>query len=114
MSKVYPFFAARGEHRELGRWHGEQCREQLRGFLDYIGSLLRLSRPQLRDRASRFLPLFDTHCPHLVEEIRGLAEGADVPFAEALAMQIRAELGQIQEEACTTFVISGRGTANGQ
>src|SRR5262249_44462066 len=105
---------ARGTHRELGRQHGEQCRDRLLAFLDYLGSTLRLSREQVHARALRFLPLFERHCPHLVEEVRGLAEGAAVPLGEALAVQIRGEMGAALPEGCTTFVIAGRGTATGQ
>jgi len=114
MSEAYPQFAARGTHRELGRQHGEQARAQVRGFLDYLAHLLRLSREQLHSRALRFLPLFEQHCPHLVDEVRGLGEGSGVPLAEALAVQVRGELGPVQDEGCTTFVISPRGTTAGQ
>jgi isopenicillin-N N-acyltransferase-like protein len=114
MGKVYPLFNAQGTHRELGRQHGEQGRAQVRGFLDYLAHSLRLSREGLQSRALRFLPLFEQHCPHLLDEVRGLAEGAGVPLAEALAVQIRGELGFITDEACTTFVISPRGTASGE
>jgi hypothetical protein len=48
----------------------------------------------------RFLPLFEQHCAHLVNEVHGLAEGADVPFADALVVQIRGELGPVVAEAC--------------
>jgi isopenicillin-N N-acyltransferase-like protein len=114
MAASYPLFEARGTQRELGRQHGEQCRDRLHAFLDYLASLLKLSRAQLQARALRFLPLFDTHCPHLVEEVRGLAEGAGVSFADALAVQIRGELGPVGDEACTTFVASARAAAAGQ
>src|SRR4051812_21602571 len=114
MSDSYPLFAARGAHRELGRRHGEQARGRVRGFLDYLGHTLALSREQLRARALGFLPLFERHCPHLVDEVRGLAEGVGVPFAEALAVQVRGELGQAPAGGCTTFVVSARGTAGGQ
>jgi isopenicillin-N N-acyltransferase-like protein len=112
--KPYPFFHARGDHRELGRQHGEQCRTQLQGLLDYLGLTLKLSRPQIHARAMQFLPLFERHCPHLVEEVRGLAEAGRLPFAEALAVQLRGEMGQVAEGACTTFVISARGTGGRQ
>jgi isopenicillin-N N-acyltransferase-like protein len=65
----------------------------------------------MRERALRFLPLLERHCAHLVEEIRGLAEGADVPFADALAVQVRSEMAG---EGCTTFVISAPETTTGQ
>src|SRR5206468_3529765 len=86
----------------------------LRGYLDYLGHGLCLSRDQLRARSLRFLPLFEKHCPHLVEELRGLAEGADVDLAEALAVQVRGELGPVGGEGCTTLVVAPRGTAAGQ
>src|SRR5436190_23826065 len=100
MTSAYPFFDARGTPAELGRQHGEQCRESIRAFLDYLGHTLKLSREQLRARAVRFLSLFEQHCQHLVDEIRGLAEGAGVPPADALAVQVRGELGQSNGEGC--------------
>jgi isopenicillin-N N-acyltransferase like protein len=113
-SEAYPLFEARGPHRELGRQHGEQARTRVRAFLDYLGRSLRLSREQIRARAMRFLPLFEQHCPHLVEEIHGVAEGASVPLADALAVQIRGELAQAGGEGCTAFVIGPRGAADGR
>src|SRR5262245_22840912 len=102
----YPLFEASGSHRELGRCHGEQAREQIRGFVDYLGGSLKLARDELHARALRFLPLFERHTPHLVDEIRGLAEGAVVSFAEALAAQVRGELTHVHPEGCTAFVAS--------
>jgi isopenicillin-N N-acyltransferase-like protein len=114
MSATYPLFEARGTPREVGRQHGEQCRDRLHAFLDYLGNALRLARAPLQARALQFLPLFERHCPHLLEEVGGLAEGAGVALAEALAVQIRAELGPVPAEACTTFVVAAPGTADGQ
>jgi len=110
----FPCYTAAGTSYELGQQHGAQARAQIHGFLDYLGSTLELSRAQLHLRAMRFLPLFEQFAPHLVEEIRGLAEGAGIPMAEALAVQIRGELAQVQDEGCTTFVIAPRGCACGQ
>lgn len=111
-SSSYPLIHARGNHRELGRQHGEQCRESLRRFLDYLGVTLKFTRAEIQRRALQFQPLFQRHAPHLVEEIRGLAEGAGVPLAEALAVQVRGEMAQLPGEGCTTFVISPAGTAD--
>lgn len=113
MTEQFPLVRAVGTHRDLGRQHGEQASQQIRGFLEYLASSLDLSREQLRERAMRFQPLFDRVCPHLLEEVEGLAEGAGIACADALAVQIRGELGQVQEGGCTTFVIGERGTADG-
>jgi isopenicillin-N N-acyltransferase-like protein len=114
MALAYPFFSAAGTHRELGRQHGEQARPRVHGFLDFLGRLLKLSREQMRARALRFRPLFERHCPHLLDEVEGLAEGAGVAVADALAVQLRGELGQLDEGGCTTFVLSRAATSTGQ
>ncbi len=114
MQKKFPLVQAAGSPRELGRQHGEQAGERIRGFLDYLAATLKLSRKALQARALRFEPLFQQHCPHLLEEVQGLAEGARIPLGDALASQLRGELGQLTEAACTSFAISGRGTAGGE
>lgn len=110
----YPLIQASGTPRELGRSHGEQAASRIQAFLEYLGRSLKLTPDTLGQRALRFLPLFERHCPQLAEEVRGLAEGAGIPFAAALALQLRGELGMVGDGACTTFVIGPRGTAEGQ
>ena len=104
----YPFYRARGTHLELGRQHGEQASERIKQHLDVICSGSKISRVELRRRAMRFEPMFRRHCPHLLEEIRGLAEGARITFAEAMACNIRGEIGHAKQEGCTAYV-AGRG-----
>ena len=74
MTQQYPLFEAQGEPRDLGRQHGEQAREQIRGYLDYLSESLRLTREQMRQRALRFLPLFESQCPDLLIEAEGLGQ----------------------------------------
>ncbi|MDA1053427.1 MAG: C45 family autoproteolytic acyltransferase/hydrolase [Planctomycetota bacterium] len=110
----FPFYRAEGTHRELGRQHGEQAKRQIAAHLDFMGSSLMLSREELRRRAMQFQPLFAQHCPHLVEEIEGLGEGAGVAFADALAVNIRSALTKASDGGCTSFVVARRGTRKGQ
>ena len=113
-SATYPLFVAAGSPRELGVQHGEQAADRIHAFLDFLASSLRLSRETMRERALRFRPLFEKVCPHLLEEIDGLAEGAKLNPADALVVQLRGELAMLPEGACTTFVVSRRGTSNGE
>ena len=101
----YPIYRAQGSHRELGRQHGEQAAHHIKAHLDYIASSAKLGAETLRRRALRFEPLFARHCPHLAEEIRGLAEGARLTFADALAVNIRGEIGQVKEDGCTAYAV---------
>ena len=112
ISKVveYPLYRAKGTHRELGRQHGEQAADHIRQHLDVICKGSKLSRAGLRKRAATFRPMFDRYCRHLLEEMRGLAEGAAVTFEEAMACSIRGEIGNAKE-GCTAYVIGRERTA---
>ena len=110
----YPLVVAQGSPRELGRQHGEQASGKIHAHLDMMTSQGRMSRETLRTRALMFQPLFEKYCPHLVEEIRGLAEGARIEFAEAMAVNIRGELHHASAEGCTAYVIGRAGTSNRQ
>ena len=110
MSQQYPFIEACGHPREIGRQHGEQAAVQIDGYLDFLAGSLRQTREQLRQRAMCFLPLFESACPDLVDEMTGLAEGAKLAFADALVAQMRGELAQVADGGCTTFAIAPRGT----
>lgn len=110
----YPIYRASGTHRQLGQQHGEQAKQHIHAHLEYMCSTMRVSRAQLRERAGRFQSLFQTHCPHLLEEIQGLGQGAGIAFADALAVNIRGALNATRDGGCTAFVVSERGTADRQ
>lgn len=114
MADPFPFYTARGSHRELGRQHGEQARDQIHAHLEAIQRSTRLARQTLESRALQFKPLFETHCPHLLEEIKGLAAGAGISLADALAVNIRGALGTVTDEGCTSFVAGRESTASGE
>jgi isopenicillin-N N-acyltransferase-like protein len=72
------------------------------------------SREDLMARALRFLPALNAFAPHLVEEIRGIADGARLPFAEVLLVNVRSEVMGIAEteSLCTSFALGRSATAN--
>lgn len=109
---VYPLFRARGTHRELGQQHGEQASGRIKEHLDLIASGQKISREEVRRRALRFRPMFEQYCPHLLEEMSGMAEGAGVTLPEAMACNIRGEMGQAKGEGCTAYVIGRSSTAH--
>jgi predicted choloylglycine hydrolase len=110
----YPSYRAEGTHRQIGHQHGEQAKEHIKSHLDFMCSSMELSRKQLRDRALAYRPLFEEYCPHLIDEIQGLAEGAGITFADGLATNIRGALSQTPEGGCTAFVVSKLGTSDGE
>jgi isopenicillin-N N-acyltransferase-like protein len=72
-----------------------------------------LSRSDILARTHDFLPLFERYAPGMVEELRGISEGARISFEEALLLQIRGEIVYATTGACTTFAVSGRVTRDG-
>jgi len=111
---AYRLVRAEGGHRALGQQHGEQAVEEIKTHVDYIRRSQQLSRERLQAKALRFQPLFERHCPHLLAEIEGLAEGAGVSLAEALAVNIRGELEKVENEGCTTYAMGKKCTADGE
>lgn len=108
-----PLFHATGSAQELGRLHGEQAKLKIKAFLAWLCESLDVKEDELARRALRFRSLFEAHCPHLLEEVHGLADGAGINRDLALACQLRGELGATVSEGCTTFVVGPRGTADG-
>ncbi|MFN5299344.1 MAG: C45 family autoproteolytic acyltransferase/hydrolase [Planctomycetaceae bacterium] len=113
MATEYPLIEAAGDPWTLGVQHGEQAARFIRGYLDSLAESLRLTRQALRDRARRFEPLFDQHCPELLVESRGLERGAGLLPVDGLVVQLRGELAQLPDGGCTTFAIGPAGTASG-
>ena len=115
--KRFPLIEVSGGHREIGRGFGEATADGMRRFLDILYEGARRAngwtRAETLVRARHFLSLFERHCPHLVEEVTGLAEGADLTFEEALLLQLRAEVTHVSE-GCSAFVLGREATATGQ
>jgi isopenicillin-N N-acyltransferase-like protein len=72
---------------------------------------------EFEERALRFLPFFERFAPEQIEEIRGVADGAEVPFWTALLVNVRAEVGVFDrlaaEGGCTAFAAGPEATADG-
>jgi isopenicillin-N N-acyltransferase like protein len=127
-----PFVTVRGDAHERGYQHGQQCGDLIARYPEVLRSALRLeaswrgltvptlpSREELLARAMTFLPQLTAFAPHLVEEVRGIAEGARLSFAEALLVNVRGEVMGVTlpalapVEGCTAFAIGRGATADG-
>ena len=95
-AEAYPLFEISGSSFEVGRQHGEACRDQIRTFLEYsyktIGDAKNQDPATLRARAESFVPSIRGFIPDAIEEMEGIAEGANVAFAEVVLLNVRTEL----------------------
>lgn len=108
-----PVLRLRGSHREIGRQYGEALRDTIRRHLDAGLALLAqrrgLDAGAARSQALAYRNAILRDAPFFDEEVRGLAEGAGLDYADALLLQLRAELNpsravaQPADAECTTF-----------
>jgi isopenicillin-N N-acyltransferase-like protein len=91
-----PHVRIQGGHRERGRQLGEQVRDRVRRsieaydevFANYAG----WSWDDVRNEARRYEEAIRRFDARYLEEMRGIAEGADVGFEDVLAINVRTEV----------------------
>jgi isopenicillin-N N-acyltransferase-like protein len=92
----YPTVRVAGDARERGRSYGEQAGERvaasIRGYEQAFRFYAGWGWDRVRQEALRFEAPIVAAYPSYVEEMRGLAEGAQVPFADVLAINVRTEI----------------------
>jgi isopenicillin-N N-acyltransferase like protein len=88
----------RGEGRARGRAHGEALRERIGELLERwdAGVAARLGRPpqtlvSALVETTGFVAAIERHTPDLLDEVRGIAEGAGVAFDRILALNLMDE-----------------------
>ena len=107
MNERFPFLRVEGTHYEMGYQIGKNLKRLIKRFNELIVGELTLE--EAKKRAAAFLPSFKRHCPHLLEEIKGVADGAEISLEEALLPNVRGGIHRIR--ACTAYVISGEATS---
>lgn len=125
----FPLIEVRGDPYSRGRQHGRACGDLIRRYPDVLLEVLRDEaqlraldptlplprRHELIERAMHFLPAYEAFAPHLVEELRGIADGARLPLADVLLVNVRAEIMGLPavDGGCTAFAAGPSATANG-
>ena len=112
-SHAFPLVTVSGSAYAMGVQHGEQAAPLIQRYLLLIERMTKLSRDVLCRNALRFAPLIEAFNPAYMEEVRGLAHGAQISFEEALLCQARAEAAYRNDEGCTSFALTGSATADG-
>ena len=141
-SRSLPWVTVRGGAYERGLRHGQQCGDLISRYSDTLLQTIRqeaawralpidtsLDRESLLARCLAFLPQYESFAPHLVEEMRGIADGAKLEFAQVLLVNVRAEVMGIRSDVtanrspgaavapvdgCTAFALGRTATADGE
>ena len=95
MSTSIPFIEARGTHREVGRQIGEAARDLVaQGLATYQERFLLLAGfgyEEALERSAGYLRPAEDYVPQAVDQLRGLAEGANVSFEHLFALNCSEE-----------------------
>lgn len=112
-----------GTPTEVGRQHGEECRDLIAIHLDAVLAQVGVAGSNtatLAEAVMQFRPWVQHATPHLDEEVVGLSEGADISLEHAYLLQLRAEVAaELRRSSpdgtneCTTFSIHRDATATG-
>ena len=113
-SHTFPLLEVSGSAYAMGYQHGEQAAYLIQKYLLWIEHLTGKPRDVLCRKAMAFWPFMEALGATFAEEVRGLADGAQIRFEEAVLCQARAEAARVPEGGCTAFALKGVATADGQ
>jgi isopenicillin-N N-acyltransferase-like protein len=110
ISEGDPF--TRGLH--LGRSETERVTHTITAYMEIFAQTSGLNRDAVFTHAGRFIPSIASYAPLLLEEMRGIAEGARCDLREIIAINARTELmyGVTQQPECTSIGISTAASAD--
>ena len=124
----FPHIRVEGSARERGRQYGESARARVRtsidAYRDVFAHYAGLGWMTVQGQARRYLAAIEAYNHNYVQEMRGIAEGADVDFEDILALNTRTEVmfaakaRAAQEHTrmpaeCTSFAVIPQASAGG-
>lgn len=111
-----------GSHREIGRQIGESCRDKVqrsiqngRQLIESAEEILELNWDGAQIQARKYLPFVQERYPQYVDELYGIAEGANASFDDLVVLNA---LEAVTSDAlhltkCTSMAVSDDVTADG-
>ena len=117
-----PLVEVSGTHREMGRQVGEARREQVQhsiqnahALIDQSYGMLELTWEGAQIQARKYLPFAEERYSQFVDEMRGIAEGANVLFDDIVALNAMEAVttDALHLTRCTSFAVNEQQTADG-
>ena len=106
-----------GSHYEMGFQYGTECpeiRKMLDGIRQTFGGTEK-TRTTIEKYLPMYLPAVEKYAPEIVEEMKGIAAGANMELEDILLINIMYEISMPSiMGGCTAFAAAGEATANGE
>ncbi len=122
MSEKIPMIHVEGSHLEIGRQIGESMRPQIQHGIENAKVLLQKAYDQLQltwegaiIQAKKYTPFAEERYPQYVAEMKGIADGANVPYDEIRVVNAMEAVTSdaLHLTKCTSFSVNQKMTANG-
>ncbi|MDP6775818.1 MAG: C45 family autoproteolytic acyltransferase/hydrolase, partial [Candidatus Latescibacteria bacterium] len=98
-ARRFPVVEMQGSPFEMGRQYGIRCRDRIHGLAGIFDGVF-LRHEKYRDGAhhamAEAVPVVREAAPELLEEVEGIAAGAEIGFDDAFRLSCSAEMGQWQ------------------
>ena len=110
----------RGDALQRGREQGEGAKHQIRAactrYRDFIPEYLQITWERAQKEAQKYLPHAEDGYSEFIEELRGIAAGANLPFEEIWTLNCFEALAEnhVQAYGCTSLAVGTRQTLSGQ
>jgi isopenicillin-N N-acyltransferase-like protein len=117
-----PLVRGSGTQREMGRQIGEACRKQVQHGVENGRNLVADAYQQLeltwagaQIQARKYLPFAQERYPQYVDEMMGIAEGADVGFEDLVVINAMeaVTMDALHLTRCTSMAVNDERTADG-
>src|SRR5262249_53893098 len=130
MVEPFPLIEISGPPHERGRQYGQKVADRIRkGTSHYFAQLreLSLDAKGVAELVRDYLPVVEAFEPSYIEEMRGIAAGADVPFEDVVLLNARTEIIKLANptirarlktaedpDGCTGIVVLPQAAGNGR
>ncbi len=117
-----PLVRVSGTHREMGRQIGEACKKQVQHGVENARNLVADAYQQLeltwagaQIQSRKYLPFAQERYPQYVDELMGIAEGADVGFEDLVVINAMeaVTMDALHLTRCTSMAVNDERTADG-
>lgn len=106
-----------GTNYEIGLTHGKLALEEIKRNIELYNvvyqQMAKIDWPMAKQLAVQFLPNIESVWPEIIEEFKGIAEGAQVEFEDILALNVRSEIALTNySDGCTSIATENKDTGD--